>query len=325
MQVLATDKYGPLDQLKTFEVPILLPQPGEVRVRVAASALSPADFKVVLGLFKFLHARNFPLVVGYDFSGTIEALGPGVVDFKIGDDVFGFLPYGMANHQGAYAETLVAQVEELALKPAGVSHIQAAASATAGLTAIQSLRDLGGLKGNHTRVLVTGVSGGVGSLAVDIAKRMGASVTAVGSGKGLELARQQGAETLLDRKNQNVLLEAHGPFDVIFDAAAGYRWRQWKKALKPGGVFVTTLPSLAFAVDKILSLFSSTSVGFVLVKGKKADLTLLAELLADVLKMPIDSVIPVRDVAKGLTRLKNGEVLGRVAVEVANQFDKQTL
>jgi NADPH:quinone reductase len=322
VQALATTKYGPLDQLQTLELPVIEPQRGEVRVRVCASALNPADYKVITGTLKFLHGRNFPMVVGYDFSGTIEALGPGVVDFKIGDDVFGFLPYGMGNQQGAFAEMLVAKVETIALKPAGVSHSQAAASATTGLTAIQSLRDLGGLKGPHTKVLITGVSGGVGSIAVGIARRLGASVTAVGSGKGLDLARELGAETLLDRKKDRLFLETQGPFDVIFDAAAAYRWSQWKKNLKPGGVFVTTLPSLPFVIDKMLSLFSSTHVRFVNAKCKKADLTLLAGWLANGLEVPVDSTIPVRDVAKGLARLKNGEVLGRVVVDVPDQFGK---
>jgi NADPH:quinone reductase-like Zn-dependent oxidoreductase len=320
MIAIGVSQYGPLDQLKPMTIPRPEPGPGEVRVKVIASALNPADFKVVLGTMKFLHARNFPMVVGYDYSGTIEALGLGVWQFKIGDEVFGFLPYGMKNKQGAFAQTLIARVEETALKPAGVSHAQAAASATSGLTAIQSLRDQGGLKGDGSRVLITGVSGGVGSIAVGIAQRLGASVTAVGTGKGLEIARQHGAETVIDRLTQNVQQEARGPFDVIFDAAAGYRWAQWKRDLKPGGAYVTTLPSLTFGVDMLASVFSPTRNKFVMVKSKAEDLRLLGEWLAGGLQVHVDSTIPVRDVAKGLDRLKKGEVVGRVVVEVADQF-----
>ncbi len=190
MKVISAGQYGPLEQLKLSEFPLPQPEAGEVRVRVAASALNPADFKVVLGTMKFLHARNFPMVVGYDFSGRVEALGPGVEGVNRGDDVFGFLPYAMANRRGAFAEQLVARADQLALKPAGVSHLQAAAAATAGISALQSLRDLGRLPASDSRVLITGVSGGVGSLAVGIARRLGASVTALGTGKGLDLARQ---------------------------------------------------------------------------------------------------------------------------------------
>src|ERR1700677_877231 len=115
MKASAASHYGPLDQLQVVELPLLEPGQGEIRVRVAASALNPADFKVILGTMKFLHGRNFPMVVGYDFSGTIEALGSGVESFKVGDEVFGFLPYGMKNKQGAFAETIIAKVTEVAL------------------------------------------------------------------------------------------------------------------------------------------------------------------------------------------------------------------
>jgi NADPH:quinone reductase-like Zn-dependent oxidoreductase len=320
MRVMATNQYGPLEQLKVLEIPTPEPGQGEVRVKVYASALNPADYKVILGTMKFLHGRNFPLVVGYDFSGTVEALGPGVDKMKVGDEVFGFLPYGMGNRRGAFGESLVAKVDELALKPAGVSHIQAAASATSGLSALQSLRDLGRLGKPGTQVLITGVSGGVGSIAIGIARKLGASVTAVGSGKGLELASRLGAETVIDRKSQDVVSAAKGPFDVVFDAAAGYRWGQWNALLKPGGTYVTTLPSLSFGVDMIASLFSMTRTKFLMVKSKAADLHLLGEWLVNGLEVPLDSTISVRDVAKGLARLKAGEVHGRVAVDVSNQF-----
>jgi len=321
MQALATTQYGPLDQLQVIALPDPTPGPGEVLVRVAASALNPADFKVIPGTVKFLHGRKFPMVLGYDYSGKVEALGPGVTDVKPGDEVFGFLAYGMANNQGTFAELITAKVETLALKPKKVTHFQAVAAATSGLTAIQSLRDLGGLGEAGTRVLITGVSGGVGSIAVGIAKRLGASVTAVGSGPGLKLARKAGAQALIDRKTQDVFAAAQGPYDVIFDAAAAYRWGQWKGHLKPGGIFITTLPSLPFLVDKLASLFSSSRVSFVAVKSKSADLKLLGEMLESGLPVPVDSKIPVKDVAKGLARLEKGDVLGRVVVEVQKRFN----
>ncbi len=321
MKVLAASHYGPLDQLRVIELPTPEPAPGEIRVRVAASALNPADFKVILGTMKFLHGRNFPLVPGYDFSGTIEAVGPETESFKMGDEVFGFLPYGMKNKRGAFAETIIAKAAEVAFKPANVSHAQAAASATPGLTAIQSLRDLGGLRGTGTRILVNGVSGGVGSIAIGIAKRMGASVTAVGAGGGLDLARKLGAETVIDRKSQDVFAEAKGLFDVVLDAAAAYHWSQWKSFLKPGGAYVTTLPSLGYAKDMITSFFSSTKNRFIMVKSKANDLKLLGEWLSTGLEVHLDSTIPVRDVAKGLARLQKGETVGRIAVDLLNWFE----
>src|SRR5215212_3397288 len=101
MHAIAAPSYGSLDQLKVITLPLPEPRSQEVRVRVHASALNAADYKVVTGTLKFLHARNFPLVVGYDFSGTIDAVGPGESSWKAGDEVFGFLPYSPGNRRGA--------------------------------------------------------------------------------------------------------------------------------------------------------------------------------------------------------------------------------
>jgi NADPH:quinone reductase len=294
------------------------PGPGEVRVRVMASALNPADYKVLLGTMKFIHARNRPLVVGYDFSGTVGAVGPSATDVSVGDDVFGFLPYSPGNKRGAFAESLVARCDEIALKPPRVSHEIAAAAATTGLTAIQGIRDLGRLPAHGGQVLVTGVSGGVGSISVGVAQKLNATVTAVGSGAGVELARRLGAIEVLDRTKQPLPGNFQEQFDVVFDPSAAYRWRRWRGVLKPGGAFVSTLPSLAFAADKVQSIFMGTRVHFVNVKSRPADLRLLGSWLEAGLEVPLASIIPVRDVAKGLAHLQKAG--GRISVRVADGF-----
>lgn len=315
---MAAAGYGPLERLAQIDSLLPTPGRGEVRVRVVASALNPADFKVLLGTMKFLHARNRPLVVGYDFSGTVDAVGPSVTAVSVGDDVFGFLPYGPGNRRGAFAESLIARCDQIALKPARVSHEVAAAATTTGVTAIQSIRNLGRLPAPGAQVLVTGVSGGVGSIAVGVARKLNARVTAVSSGAGLELARRLGASEVFDRTERPLPGDIHERFDVVFDASAAYRWRQWRSALKPGGAFVTTLPSLAFVADKLESLFTRTRVHFVNVKSRPADLGLLGSWLEEGLEVPVASTIDVRDVAGGLLRLqKTG---GRIAVRVANGF-----
>jgi NADPH:quinone reductase len=318
MKAMAAPGYGPLEQIRLIDMPMPSPGGGEVRVRTVASALNPADYKVLLGTLKFLHARTRPLIVGYDFSGTVDAVGAGVTGVAVGDDVFGFLPYGPGNRRGAFAEALITKFDEVARKPEAVSHERAAAAATTGLTAIQSLRDLGRLPASGGKVLVTGVSGGVGSIAVAIAKRLGATVIATGSGEGLELARRLGAMEVLDRTKDHLPGKLHHEFDVVLDAAAAYRWREWNGALKPGGAFVTTLPSLAFGIDKVRSLFSKTRVHFVNVKSRRADLELLGTWLGEGLEVPLAATIAVRDVGAGLRRLKHAG--GRIAVRVADGF-----
>src|SRR5277367_6094832 len=157
VRAIGLGEYGSHDRFLPITLPLPEPGRGEVRVRVHASALNPADYKVALGETKFLHARNFPMVLGYDFSGVVEALGEGTSDFKLGDAVFGFLPYGPFNRRGSFAETLIARASEIALKSENVSHLQAAVAATPGLTAVQGFRDMGRLPASGGTVLVTGV------------------------------------------------------------------------------------------------------------------------------------------------------------------------
>lgn len=315
---MAAQSYGPLEGLRPMDVPLPVPGPGEARVRVAASALNPADYKVLLGQMKLLHGRVWPLVLGYDFSGTVDAVGPRVTEISVGDQVFGFLPYGPGNRRGAFAEALIARVDQLAPKPAGVPHEIAAASATTGVTALQAIRDLGRLPAAGGRLLVTGVSGGVGSISVAIGLKLGASVTAVGTGQGLELARRLGAIEALDRSAGNLPSRIQGSFDVVFDAAAAYRWGAWGSVLEPGGAFVTTLPSLTFVADKLRSLLSSTRVHLVTVKPRRADLERVAQWLKEGLDVPLAATIPVREVAAGLAQLQRSG--GRIAVQVQGGF-----
>ncbi|MFN0064328.1 MAG: NAD(P)-dependent alcohol dehydrogenase [Myxococcaceae bacterium] len=315
IQAMAVEAYGPLSQLAAKSIALRDPARGEVRVRVAASAVNPADFKVLLGQMKFLHGRRFPLVVGYDFSGVIDAIGPGVADFAVGHAVFGFLPYGPFNQAGAFAEALIAKTSELALKPPGMTHEQAAAVATPGATALQALRDLGRLQTGQ-RVLITGISGGVGSVAVSVARRLGAHVTGVGSGAGLALAQRLGAEHVVDRKKGDVFALSGEPFDLMFDAAAAYSWRQWKPHLRPGGTYVTTLPSISFVVDKLASLVSRSRTALIMVKSRPEDLRTLAGWAESGLEVTVDRVVPLSRVAEAIGALERGGVVGRIVIDV---------
>lgn len=320
MQAICLKRYGSIDNFVKTDLPLPNPKQAQVRVSIHASAIGPADYKVATGMVKFLHGRKFPMILGYDFSGTVDAIGVGESRWKVGDSVFGFLPYGPGNNQGAFAEFLIARSDQIALKPPTVSHHQAAAAATAALTSVQAIRDQGKLSSSNTRVLITGVSGAVGSTGILVAKKLGAHVTAVGSSRGLELAKRFGADALIDRKHSDVVEKADGLFDVIFDAAAAYRWNQWKTKLKDGGSYVTTLPSIAFAADKLGSLFSSKAANFVYVKSKSKDLELLATWLREGAEVAIDSTFPVREVSKGFDRYRKGEFLGRIVVDVIAGF-----
>src|SRR5512135_102517 len=177
MKALATDRG--IDGLTVRDLPVTEPGKGEVRLRVHASALNPADQKVLGGEFlgNVLHAKQRPLVTGWDVAGTVEAVGPGA-DLAIGDEVFGYLLYARKTRRGAFAEQVVVPAFALAKRPASLSPGNAAALATSGATALQVLRDIAGVKPGQ-RVLVIGASGGVGCFAVQVAVKLGATVTAI--------------------------------------------------------------------------------------------------------------------------------------------------
>jgi NADPH:quinone reductase-like Zn-dependent oxidoreductase len=303
-----------------IDVDAPVPGRGELRVHVAWSAVNPADLKVSRGemLSRLLHARVSPLVVGYDFSGWVERSGEGVDNFKAGDEVFGFLPYAGSTRQGAFAELVTVGQGAVGRKPAGVSHEHAAAAATAGATALQSLRDLGRAR-DGSRVLVVGAAGGVGSLAVGVAKRLGARVVAVCSTHAVDFVRELGADEVVDRRKQDPLA-VPGPFDVVFDAAAAYGYFAWRPKLAPAGAYVTTLPSPGVFVGKIAAAFTARRSEFVVVKAIPKDLERVASWISDGMRVPIDSRFPVRELPSALSRLAKGSVLGRISVQVEGGF-----
>lgn len=317
MRALAARATGGTEQLKVEEIPAPQAGAGQVLVRVHAAAANPADGKVVRGELagRFLHARRFPLVPGYDLAGVVEAVGSGVGDLAAGDRVYGHLPYSGKNDQGSFAELVAVPAGEIGRLPAAVAFETAAAAATTGLTALQGLRDRGGLAAGG-RALVLGAAGGVGTIAVGVAKKLGATVTAVASPKALDLVKTLGADEVVARAHgEPVNLE--GPFDVVFDTPAAYGYVACRRMLSPRGAYVTTLPTGSLVAGKLMTLFSRRRARLLVVKSVRADLELMGGWLAEGLPVPIDSRFPVSDAGRAIDRLAQGGMRGRVVVDVA--------
>ncbi len=320
MKAIGWARAGTKDPPQILEVDAPTPGQGQVRVRVVSSAVNPADLKVSGGEFvgRFLHARVSPLIMGYDFSGVVESAGEGVSDLKAGDEVFGFLAYAGSTRQGAFAELVTSNRDEIAKKPAGAAHEVLAAAGTPGATALQSMRDLGGLR-DGGRVLIVGAAGGVGSHAVGIAKRLGAHVTAVCSTYAVDFVKGLGADETVDRRKQDPMT-VPGPFDVVFDAAAAHSYLASRHLLAKGGAYVTTLPSPGVFLGKATAALSSRRCEFITVKSVGKDLEQLATWIEGGLQVPIGDRFPVRDLGAALARLGKGEVRGRIVVQVEGGF-----
>jgi NADPH:quinone reductase-like Zn-dependent oxidoreductase len=236
MKAIVHREYGPPDVLAVGEVARPVPGEEDVLVRVHAAGVSIGDHHVVTGkpyLVRVSPFGGFPKpknpVPGAAMSGRVEAIGAKVTAFRVGDEVFG------QALNGAFAEYLVMPAKLLAPKPKGLSFEEAAATPW-GTTALQGLRDAGGLKAGE-RVLIHGASGAVGTWAVQLAKSMGAHVTAVCSTRNVELVRSLGADEVIDYTTSD-FVTGGARFDVLFDLVGNRALSDCKAVLKPGGRYV---------------------------------------------------------------------------------------
>jgi NADPH:quinone reductase-like Zn-dependent oxidoreductase len=243
MRAIVQDGYGPPDAvLHLREIDRPAAAEGEVLVRVRAASVHPDVWHVVTGRPAVLRLMGSGIVrpkysiPGTDVAGTVEAVGASVTRFKPGDEVFGETIRGQQWHNGgAFAEYVAAPADALARKPAGVTFEQAAAVPTSGLIALMNLQQAG-LKPSQD-VLVNGAAGGVGAIAVQLAKAQGTTVTGVDATAKLDLVRSLGADRVIDYTREDFTRD-DDRYDLIFDVPGGHRLADCRRVLKPDGVYV---------------------------------------------------------------------------------------
>ncbi|TPK44212.1 NADP-dependent oxidoreductase [Mesorhizobium sp. B2-5-4] len=235
MRAVTQNSVGGPDVLVIAELPDPTPRAGEVLVRVKAAGINPVDGAVRAGNYPLLGEP--PFILGWDISGTVEALGAGVTSFKVGDEVFGMPRF--PKQAAAYAELAAVPADEIALKPTQADHIQAGALPLAGLTAWQGLVRHGGLKSGQ-RVLVHAGAGGVGHLAVQIPKARGAYVVATASPGKLDFVHKLGADEVIDYTKGDFTSQIRD-IDLVLEPVGGDHADRSLKVLKPGGVLVSLL------------------------------------------------------------------------------------
>lgn len=318
MKAFAADAVGlGLRSPRVRELPDPVTGPGQVRVRVAATSLNSADLKVLewRDAAGFIHAKARPHIVGYDFSGVVDEVGAGVTDLAPGDAVFGFLPYSSKTKTGSLAELVLASPSWVARKPDAVSHDDAATLGTAAVTALVGLRDKLRLREGQ-RVLIHGGSGGVGTFAVQVARKLGLSVVATASAAKLDAVRALGADDVIDYRKTPVA-ELPGPFDGFFDAAVKSSYGECRGLLAPGAGYLTLLPQLPFLTGKLRSLLSSHHVEFLGVSALPEELARLAGWVADgSLKPQVGASFPLAEGQEALAAFHSGQVLGKIVVRL---------
>lgn len=324
MKAILFTEYGSPDVLRLAEVEKPTPKPGEVLVKVYASSGNALDWHIMRGE-PFLARLEYGLrrpkrqFLGADLAGTVESVGAGVTSFKPGDAVLGEVFHAGL---GAFAEYVCVPASALALKPENLSFEQGAAVPLAALTALQGLRDKGQIRAGQ-RVLVNGASGGVGTFAVQIAKALGAHVTAVSSGRNLDLVRSIGADETIDYQREDFTRSA-GRYDLILDVIGNHSVAALKRTLTPQGVAAivgfTTLPRMFehLVIGPLMSRRGGQTVGMMgTVKSSTDDLRLLADWLATGKIAPvIDCCYPLDQTADAIRYLETGRARGKVVITI---------
>jgi NADPH:quinone reductase-like Zn-dependent oxidoreductase len=302
MRVITQKTVGDASVLEVAEVATPAPGAGQVLVKVGAAGVNPVDTYIRAGGFPALGEPPFTL--GWDLAGTVEQLGEGVQGLAAGDEVFGLLTFPGVG--GGYGEYAVANASDLARRPSWLTVEQAGAVPMVALTAWQALVGRGGLSAGQ-RVLIHAAAGGVGHVAVQIAKARGAYVIGTASAAKHDFLRSLGVDEVIDYRHQD--FTEIEPVDVVFDAVGGDYAERSAKVIKPGGVLVSIIPSNpGFDVDRAAELGIRFEL-FDSLSASGADLEALPQL-----KVQIDHVVPLADAAKAHELVESKRTTGKVVL-----------
>ncbi|KAL1407952.1 hypothetical protein Q8F55_004749 [Vanrija albida] len=336
MQAIAYTAYGGPNVSKLLPFPVPVAKAGEVQVRVAGGGLNPVDALQRQGTFKMVYGYTFPQIAGNEFSGTVSAVGEGVSGVAVGDKVIARTD---KNELNAFAEYTTIEAGLVAKAPANIPLVDAAGLPLAGLTAHQALERLEVKKGDH--VLITAGAGGVGLLAIQLAKLRGASVTTTASPAGESYVRKAGADEVINYRETK--LSTLGPtFDKVFDLAAhsNEEMQETFAAVKPGGhVLTISGPPTPAMFDQAglpwwKSWIVSTAIGwtsratinaaaakdikyeFFFMHPDGKDLQVLSDhVAAGKLDVVIDSRYKLAEWEKAYEKLESGRSKGKVVID----------
>lgn len=310
MKAIIFNEFGGPEKLEYVDIPEPKPGSGEVLVKVMAASVNPVDWKIREGRLKFMTGKKFPLLAGSELSGVISEFGPGVSEFKIGDRVFA----GLTRKGGAYAEYVVAKAEKTIRIPDEMSFEVASTLAIAGVTPLQAFTHHFKVKKGHD-ILINGGSGGVGTYAIQIAKVLGARVTAVCSERNKELVLSLGADEVIDY-NKEDFRERQNAFDLILDAAANAFYSDSKRSLKKGGMLI----KLNISIKTILlglwtKYFSSRKVKMILLKNNREDLQwMIDHIVSGEIKVIIDKIYPLEKAGEAQAYSQTERAKGKIVI-----------
>jgi NADPH:quinone reductase-like Zn-dependent oxidoreductase len=307
MKAVVINTYGNENVLNYVDVERPAPKADEILVKVHAASVNPVDWKICDGMGESFGLK-LPLILGADIAGTIEAIGSSIENFRQSDAVYGMTLSGLS---GGYAEYAITNADSIALKPKSLNFEQASAIPVVALTAWQAMFDLANLKSGQ-RILITGASGGVGSMAVQLAKAKGAFVIGTASGKNESFVRNLGADKFIDYTRQS-FEEVIKNMDVVFDTVGADTLERAFQTLKKGGFMVTSVDTPS--VEKAREL--GVKAARVFCKPSAQQLTEINRLIDDhVLKVHVETVLPIPEVKKAHQFSQSGRTRGKIVLQV---------
>ncbi len=307
MKAIQIHQFGGVEELKYEDAELPKINPDDVLIKVFATSINPVDWKVREGEMKQIKF-TFPLILGWDVSGVITEVGSEVKNFEVGQEVYSRpdLP-----RNGTYAEYVAVKAGSIAEKPRSIPHLEAASIPLAGLTAWQGIFDNGKLKPGQ-KILIHGASGGVGTLAIQLAKWKGAYVIGTASEKNIDFLKELGADEVIDYKHQQFEKELKD-IDVVFDTIGGETQKKSAEVLKTGGILVSTV---GVQDEEVFKAKNIQAVGFA-AQTYPEQLKQMADLVdSGKLKPIINQVFLLEEIAKAQKVSEEGHTRGKIAIKV---------
>lgn len=315
MKAALIHSFGGIEKIEIKEVSVPTPQFDEVQIAIKYASVNPVDWKIAEGMLKTRMDYEFPIILGWDAAGIVSAAGKGVKDFKEGDPVFAYCRKEMMR-DGSFADFICLKAENVALKPRTLSFAEAAAVPLCSLTAWQSLYDTAHLKAKEW-ILIHGGAGGVGSFAIQLAKRVGAHVITTTSSANFDYAKLLGADELIDYRQENVLEHllkiVPQKVDVVFDTVGGDALKASYEMVKQKGRLV----SIAGIIDQAIIAQKQITGDFVFVSPNGKELKLIADLLdSGKIKPPRLQEMPFDQIESALHKVREGRSQGKLVIKI---------
>jgi alcohol dehydrogenase len=287
------------------------PSAGKVLVNVKAAGVNPADWKIREGYFQQMMPLQFPSTLGMDFSGLIEKVGDGVSDFRQGDEVYGRAAV-IEGGSGAFAEMALANADSIAHKPKALSHEEAAGLPLVGVSAWQALVETIGLSKGQ-KILIHGGAGGIGSIAIQLAKHLGAYVATTVSANDKQFVKELGADEAIDYKTQTFEDLLHD-YDAVFDTVGGETYTRSFKVLKRGGIIVSMLEQ---PNQGMIDRFGIKAISQFTQVNRERLIKLAHWVEENNIRVNVDRIFPLDEAGKALDYQRDVHPRGKVVLEAS--------